>query len=53
MAALAAGYRCQYAADRVADKTRWGLSIDTAEQTALTDVLTTCPNAPVTVTRAR
>ncbi|GAA2775231.1 hypothetical protein GCM10010521_62190 [Streptomyces rameus] len=27
----AAGYRCQYATDWIADKTRWGLSIDTAE----------------------
>ncbi len=49
----AAGYRCQYATDWVADKTRWGLSIDTAEQTVLTDVLAGCPNAPVTVTLAR
>ncbi|WP_435279435.1 HNH endonuclease family protein [Streptomyces sp. 1222.5] len=49
----AAGYRCQYVTDWVADKTRWGLSVDTAEQTALTDVLAGCPNAPVTVTLAR
>nr|WP_225817999.1 HNH endonuclease family protein [Streptomyces echinatus] len=49
----AAGYRCQYVTDWVADKTRWGLSIDTGEQAALTDVLTACPNVPVTVTAAR
>ncbi|MGY5103029.1 HNH endonuclease family protein [Streptomyces sp. 900105245] len=49
----AAGYRCQYTTDWVADKTRWGLSIDTAEQTALTDVLADCPDATVTVTLAR
>ncbi|MFE5220470.1 MULTISPECIES: HNH endonuclease family protein [unclassified Streptomyces] len=49
----APGYRCQYVTDWVADKTRWGLSIDTAEHTALTDVLASCPNAPITVTLAR
>ncbi|MER5860283.1 HNH endonuclease family protein [Streptomyces sp900105245] len=49
----AAGYRCQYATDWVADKTRWGLSIDTAEQTTLTDVLADCPDATITVTLAR
>ncbi|WP_185091794.1 hypothetical protein [Streptomyces sp. PanSC9] len=49
----APGYRCQYATDWVADKMRWDLSIDTAEQSALTDILATCPNAPVTVTLAR
>ncbi|MER6280634.1 HNH endonuclease family protein [Streptomyces sp900105245] len=49
----AAGYRCQYATDWVADKTRWGLSIDIAEQSALTDVLAGCPDATVTVTLAR
>ncbi|ROP44259.1 uncharacterized protein DUF1524 [Streptomyces sp. PanSC9] len=46
-------YRCQYATDWVADKARWGLSIDSAEQAALTDVLAGCPNALVTVTLAR
>ncbi|MEU1408529.1 HNH endonuclease family protein [Streptomyces sp. NPDC005728] len=46
-------YRCQYATDWVADKTRWGLSIDTAEQTAISDVLRHCPDAPITVTLAR
>ncbi|MFE7570672.1 HNH endonuclease family protein [Streptomyces sp. NPDC057539] len=49
----ATGYRCQYATDWVAVKTRWGLSIDPAEQTALTDTLSQCPNAPVDVTLAR
>ncbi|MGW3491316.1 HNH endonuclease family protein [Streptomyces sp. NPDC001054] len=49
----ATGYRCQYASDWVADKTRWGLSIDSAERTALTDVLDACPNRPITVTTAR
>jgi hypothetical protein len=49
----AAGYRCQYVTDWVADKTRWGLSIDSGEQAALSEVLSQCPNAPVIVTLAR
>lgn len=49
----AAGYRCQYVTDWVADKTRWGLSIDTTEHAALTDILAHCPDVPVTVTQAR
>ncbi|MEU5116649.1 HNH endonuclease family protein [Streptomyces longwoodensis] len=49
----ATGYRCQYATDWVADKTRWGLSIDTAEADALTDLLDACPDVPITVTTAR
>ncbi|UFR07081.1 HNH endonuclease family protein [Streptomyces sp. Go40/10] len=49
----AAGYRCQYVTDWVADKMRWGLSIDTGERAALTKVLEDCPNVPVTVTPAR
>jgi hypothetical protein len=47
------GYRCQYVTNWVADKTRWGLSIDLEEQTALTGALSRCPNVPVTVTLAR
>nr|WP_209445400.1 HNH endonuclease family protein [Streptomyces achromogenes] len=49
----AAGYRCQYVTDWIADKTRWGLTIDTGEKVALTKTLSNCPNAPVTVTLAR
>ncbi|MGW3458584.1 HNH endonuclease family protein [Streptomyces olivaceoviridis] len=49
----AVGYRCQYVTDWVADKMRWGLSVDTDEQAAITDVLENCPNVPVTVTPAR
>ncbi|MGV9277755.1 HNH endonuclease family protein [Streptomyces griseosporeus] len=49
----AEGYRCQYVTDWVADKTRWGLSIDPSEQAALSDVLSSCPDVPVTVTLAR
>lgn len=49
----AAGYRCTYATDWIAIKTRWGLTVDPAEQTALTEVLAGCPNSPIEVTRAR
>ncbi|MEU2441762.1 HNH endonuclease family protein [Streptomyces rubradiris] len=49
----AAGYRCQYVTDWVADKTRWGLSIDSGEEAALSQALSHCPNGPVTVTLAR
>ncbi|MGW3312100.1 HNH endonuclease family protein [Streptomyces sp. NPDC001073] len=47
-----AGYRCQYVTDWIADKTRWGLSIDPAERDALTQQLSDCPDQPVTVTLA-
>ncbi|MFF4845568.1 HNH endonuclease family protein [Streptomyces collinus] len=49
----AAGYRCQYVTDWIADKTRWALSIDAAEQAALAEELAHCPDVPVTVTTAR
>jgi hypothetical protein len=39
--------------DWIADKTRWGLSIDPAEQAALSEVLNRCPDVPITVTLAR
>ncbi|WP_019070530.1 hypothetical protein [Streptomyces hokutonensis] len=43
--------------DWIADKTRWGLSIDAAERDALTQQLTQqladCPDLPITVTLAR
>jgi hypothetical protein len=48
-----AGYRCTYATDWIAIKTRWGLAIDTAEQAALTGILDACPNHPIEVTLAR
>ncbi|WP_424858543.1 HNH endonuclease family protein [Streptomyces sp. SAI-170] len=48
-----AGYRCTYATDWVAIKTRWSLTIDKAEQATLSDLLADCPNAPVEVTLAR
>ncbi|MFF9378190.1 HNH endonuclease family protein [Streptomyces griseoluteus] len=49
----AVGYRCTYATDWVADKTRWGLTVDAGEQVALGELLEDCPNIPVTVTLAR
>ncbi|MGW8702821.1 hypothetical protein ACWGOK_38930 [Streptomyces eurythermus] len=49
----ATGYRCQYVIDWVADKTGWRLSIDAGEEAALSQVISHCPNTPVTVTLAR
>jgi hypothetical protein len=49
----AEGYRCRYATNWVADKTRWGLSIDATEQTALARILEACPDETVTVVLAR
>lgn len=49
----AAGYRCTYVNDWIADKTRWRLSIDAAEQAALEQDLAACPDSPITVTTAR
>ncbi|MFJ8731236.1 hypothetical protein [Streptomyces bauhiniae] len=37
----------------MADKTRWGLSIDATEQAALGDVLDDCPNISISRTLAR
>lgn len=49
----AQGYRCPYATDWGADKTRWGLSIDPTEHAALSEALSICPDQPITVTLAR
>ncbi|MEU8950794.1 HNH endonuclease family protein [Streptomyces sp. NPDC048489] len=48
-----AGYQCQYLTDWVADKTRYRLTIDPTEHTALTEGLAGCPDRPITVTLAR
>ena len=45
----ATSYQCTYSADWVAMKTRWSLSIDTAEKTALLGLLGGCPQITVTV----
>ncbi|MDX3697362.1 DUF1524 domain-containing protein [Streptomyces europaeiscabiei] len=49
----AENYRCMYATDWIAIKTRWALAVDHAEQATLTDVLDGCPEAIIGVTRAR
>lgn len=48
-----AGYGCQYLTYWVADKTRWGLSVDPTEQATLTAGLSRCPDQPIHVTLAR
>ena len=48
-----AGYQCRYDIDWIADKTRWGLSIDATERDALTRQLADCPDEPITVALAR
>ena len=40
-----AGYRCQYAVDWIAVKTRWDLAIDTAEQASIDAQLGQCTGA--------
>lgn len=47
------GYRCQYVADWVADKTRYQLSVDPTEEAALAENLSRCPDVPITVTLAQ
>ncbi|WP_079049856.1 HNH endonuclease family protein [Streptomyces torulosus] len=49
----AKSYRCTYATDWIAIKTRWNLTVDPAEQAALTEVLDGCPTTVLEVTRAR
>ncbi|MEU9381261.1 HNH endonuclease family protein [Streptomyces sp. NPDC048279] len=47
-----AGYQCEYVTSWVADKTRYQLTVDSAEQAALTERLAACPDQPITVTLA-
>ncbi|MFE9446667.1 HNH endonuclease family protein [Streptomyces sp. NPDC006602] len=49
----AEAHRCTYATDWITIKIRWCLTIDPAEQAALTGILDGCPNTPIEVTRAR
>ena len=49
----AEAYRCTYATDWIAVKTRWSLAIDPAEQTVLAQALDSCPDTTVEVTLAR
>ncbi|MFJ3762678.1 hypothetical protein [Streptomyces sp. NPDC090080] len=40
---------CEYVTNWIADKIRYQLSVDPAEQTALTERLAACPDRPITV----
>ncbi|MCI0386737.1 HNH endonuclease family protein [Streptomyces sp. CNQ085] len=40
---------CRYVTEWIAVKTRWQLTLDTAEHRALTETVADCPNGPVTV----
>jgi Protein of unknown function (DUF1524) len=44
------GATCRYIQEWVAVKKRWGLSVDSAEKTALTNVANGCTNVTITVT---
>ncbi|WP_406205448.1 HNH endonuclease family protein [Kitasatospora sp. NBC_01560] len=46
-------YRCRYAEDSTAVKTRWGLSVDQVELDALHRIAAGCENIMITVTLAR
>jgi hypothetical protein len=41
--------RCEYITSWTVVKTRWHLTIDTAEKAALTTIAAQCPNIPVTI----
>jgi hypothetical protein len=43
------GVRCRYVTEWTAVKTRWGLTVDTAEKSALTTYADACTNSTVTV----
>lgn len=43
---------CEYVTAWATVKTRWQLSVDTAEKTALVDIANHCPNLPLTITPA-
>jgi uncharacterized protein DUF1524 len=45
--------KCRYLREWVAVKHRWGLSVDTAEKTALGSLSSGCTNSTITVTLAR
>lgn len=49
----ASGARCRYITDWVAVKTRWRLTVDTAEKKALVTQASSCTNVAITVTYAR
>ncbi|MFY1585096.1 HNH endonuclease family protein [Micromonospora sp. WMMD734] len=47
-----AAARCRYVNEWVATKTRWRLTVDSAEKSALTSLAGGCPNATISVTYA-
>ncbi|MFD8363434.1 HNH endonuclease family protein [Streptomyces hygroscopicus] len=47
------GARCRYIEEWTVVKSRWGLSADPGEVTALTDLADSCHDAPITYTPAR
>ncbi|WP_422751960.1 HNH endonuclease family protein [Micromonospora sp. WMMD708] len=47
-----AAARCRYVTEWVATKTRWRLTVDSVEKSALTSLAGGCPNVTVTVTYA-
>ncbi|MGW1193092.1 HNH endonuclease family protein [Streptomyces sp. NPDC002559] len=49
----AASATCRYLTDWVVVKTRWNLTVDTAELAALNRIATSCNDTDVTLTRAR
>ena len=46
------GATCGYVNEWVVDKTRWRLTADAAEKSALTSLAASCPNTTLTVTYA-
>lgn len=48
-----AGATCRYIGEWIAVKIRWSLSVDSAEQAALTSLASSCDNVIISVTRAR
>ncbi len=49
----AAHYACTYLTDWTTVKTRWSLTADAREKTALTRLAAACPDEPITVELAR
>ena len=49
---LYASATCRYVNEWVATKTRWRLTVDSAEKTALTSLAANCPNSTIAVTYA-
>ena len=50
--AVVSSARCRYVREWVAVKTRWRLTVDTAEKNALTSLANSCSNVTISVTYA-